>query len=71
MSEEKPIVMDQEKANPRKVAGCEVQTIPKRWTKRPKVLNMLAEAYLFLTVKDGTLVIEIRRPKEGEVIESE
>lgn len=71
MSEEKSIVMDQEKANPRQVSGCEVQTIPKRWTKRPRVVDMLAEAYLFLTVKDGTLVIEIRRPKQGEVIESE
>jgi len=70
MSEtESEIILDQERANPRPSGGCEVQTIPRRWTRRRDVLNMLAEAYLFLTMKDGKLLIEIRRPKEGEVIE--
>ena len=71
MSEEKDhsIVLDQEKANVRPVAGCQVQTIPKRMIKRSVVRKMLAEAYLFLSIKDGELVIEIRRPKEGEVLE--
>jgi len=70
MSEtESEMIFDQEKAHPRKTGGCEVQTIPRRWTKRPKILKMLAEAYLFLKLKDGELVIEIRRPKEGEVTE--
>lgn len=68
-SKEKTIVLDQEKANPRQVAGCVVQTIPARMTKRSVVMKMLAEAYLFLSIKDGELVIEIRRPKEGEVLE--
>lgn len=66
---ESEIVLDQEKAHVRESGGCHVQTMPKRWTRRPKLAKMLAEAYLFLTVKDGKLLIEIRRPKEGEVIE--
>jgi len=69
MTERESVILDQEKANPRQTGGCEVQTIPKRWTKRPTLAKMLAEAYLFLTTKDGKLIIEIRRPKEGEVIE--
>ena len=70
MSEtESEIILDQERANPRDTGGCHVQTIPKRWTRRPKLTKMLAEAYLFLTIKDGKLVIEIRRPTEGEVTE--
>lgn len=70
MSEtESEIILDQERANLRETGGCRVQTIPKRWTRRPKLTKMLAEAYLFLTIKDGKLVIEIRRPQEGEVIE--
>jgi len=63
------VVLDQEKAHPRKVGGCVVQTIPKRMTKRSVVRKMLAEAYLFLEVRNGELVIEIRRPKEGELFE--
>ena len=63
------LVLDQEKANVRPVAGCEVQTIPKRMMKRSVVRKMLTEAYLFLEVKNGELVIEIRRPKEGELFE--
>lgn len=69
MSEREIIVLDQEKAHARKTGGCDVQTIPKRWTRRQKVQQMLAGAYLFLTLKDGNLMIEIRRPKEGELIE--
>lgn len=70
MSEsEREIILDQEKAHLRESGGCHVQTMPKRWTKRPPLTKMLAEAYLFLTIKDGKLVIEIRRPKKGEVIE--
>lgn len=70
MSErESEIILDQERANLRETGGCHVQTMPKRWTKRPSLTKMLAEAYLFLTIKDGKLVIEIRKPKEGEVIE--
>lgn len=70
MSErELEIVLDQEKANPRSTGGCLVQTIPKRMTKRARLMKMLTEAYLFLTIKDGELIIEIRRPKKGEVIE--
>ena len=70
MSETEPeIILDQEKAHVRESGGCHVQTMPKRWTRRGKLSKMLADAYLFLTMKDGKLVIEIRRPKEGEVIE--
>jgi len=70
MSEtESEIILDQEKAHPRTTGGCVVQTIPKRMTKRASLMKMLAEAYVFLSLKDGELVIEIRRPKEGEVIE--
>jgi len=61
--------LDQEEANPRKTGGCEVQTIPKRWTRRSDVRKLLAGAYLFLTLKDGKLIIEIRRPKEGEILD--
>lgn len=68
--ENNAIILDQEKANPRQVAGCVVQTIPARMTKRSVVMKMLAEAYLFLSIKNGELVIEIRRPKKGEVLES-
>lgn len=71
MTETEPeIILDQETANVRETGGCFVQTIPKRWTKRPKIIKMLAEAYLFLTFKDGKLLIEIRKPEEGEVIEA-
>jgi len=70
MSEaESEIVLDQEKAHLRETGGCHVQTMPKRWTRRPKLIKMLAEAYVFLTMKDGKLVVEIRRPKKGELIE--
>jgi len=66
---ESEVILDQEKAHLRESGGCHVQTMPKRWTRRPKLTKMLAEAYLFLTIKDGKLVIEIRKPKEGEVFE--
>lgn len=70
MSEkESVIVLDQEKANPRDSGGCKVQTIPKRWTRRLNLREMLTGAYLFLILKNGNMIIEIRRPKEGEVIE--
>lgn len=61
--------IDHQKANVRHGPDCMVQTMPKRWWNRPDVRNMLSEAYLFLELKDGHLVIEIRRPTEGEVIE--
>lgn len=66
---ESDIILDQEKAHVRETGGCHVQTMPKRWTRRPKLSKMLAEAYLFLTIKNGKLLIEIRRPQKGEVIE--
>jgi len=71
MSErESEIILDHEKAHVRESGGCHVQTMPKRWTRRPKLIKMLAEAHLFLTMKEGKLIIEIRKPKEGEVIEA-
>jgi len=66
VSESEKILLDREDANIRRVAGCDVQTIPKRWRKRRDLKAFFqSDLEVLLFRENGQPLIEIRRvPKE-------